>query len=42
MQKKLLKATVTLSMMTEEEQEELKKKTPEEVKEILERSGKLL
>lgn len=40
--KKLLKATATLSMMTEEEQEELEKKAPEEVKEILERSGKLL
>lgn len=40
--KKLLKATVTLSMMTEEEQEELEKKAPEEVEEILERLGKLL
>lgn len=40
--KKMLKAAVTLSTMTKEEQEELEKKAPEEVQEILERTGKLL
>lgn len=38
----MLKAAVTLSTMTEEEREELEKKAPEEVQEILERTGKLL
>lgn len=40
--KKILKSVMTLSTMTKEEREELEKKAPEEVKEILERSGKLL
>ena len=40
--KKMLKAAVTLSTMTKEEREELEKKAPEEVQEILERTGKLL
>lgn len=40
--KKILKTATTLSMMTKEEREELEKKTSEEVKEILEKLGKLL
>ncbi len=40
--KKILKAATTLSTMTEEEREELEKKAPEEVKETLEKLGKLL
>lgn len=40
--KKILKTATTLSMMTKEEREELEKKASEEVKEILEKLGKLL